>query len=137
LLGFCKTGWWGHLCHRNLSTCVIGNVFKPFVILFMPKLAALSCCAQFPKRLAHGGSPGTKQLPQTASLFVRRDRGSLQIWLEIASVNIPHRIRASRLPPRALAVTSQERGTAHEGLGSVTIASEVAIPTGHGRKPIL
>jgi hypothetical protein len=58
--------------------------------------------------------------------------------LELASVNIPHRIRASGLPPRAFVVTSQDRGTAQEGLGSLTIASDqVTIPTADGREPIL
>ena len=105
----------------------------------MPKLAAISLCAQFPKRLAQGARPVQNSFPQTASLFVVRDRGSLQILaLELASVNIPHRIRASGLPPRAFAVTSQDRGTAQEGLGSLTIASDqVTIPTAHGREPIL
>jgi hypothetical protein len=55
--------------------------------------------------------------------------GIAEVGLEIALVNVPHRIRALRLPPRALAVTSQERGAAQEGLGSGTIASySVAIP---------
>jgi len=49
--------------------------------------------------------------------------GIAEVGLEITLVNVPHRIRALRLPPRALAVTSQERGAAQEGLGSGTIAS--------------
>jgi hypothetical protein len=36
--------------HRILAACVIGNVFKPFLILLCPD----SSSAQFPKRLAHG-----------------------------------------------------------------------------------
>ena len=101
---------------------------------------AQSCCdfflRPFPKRLAQGARPVQNSFPQTASPFVARDRGSLQILgLELASEDIPHRIRASGLPPGAFAVISQDRGTAQEGLGSVTIASDqVAIPTAHGRQ---
>jgi hypothetical protein len=48
------------------------------------------------------------------------------------------RIRGLRMPPRALAVTSKESGTAQEVLGSGTIASDsVAIPAAHGRQQIL
>jgi hypothetical protein len=55
--------------------------------------------------------------------------GIAEVGLKIALVNAPDRIRALRLPPRALAVTSQERGASQEGLGSGTIASySVAIP---------
>jgi hypothetical protein len=102
----------------------------------MPSLAAVSFYAQFPKRLAQRARRVQNSFPQTASLFVGSDRGSLQILgLELASVNISHRIRASGLPPRAFAVISQDRGTARHSLESVTIASDhVAIPTAHGRK---
>jgi hypothetical protein len=74
---------------------------------------AQSCCdfflRQFPKRLAQGARPAQNSFPQTVSLFVARDRGSLQILgLELASEDIPYRIRASGLPPGALAVISQD-----------------------------
>jgi hypothetical protein len=103
--GFLSVGWRGHPRHRILSTRVLGNVFKPFVILFMPSLVAISCYANALKGWPRG-SPGTRQLPPpNRSLFVARDRGSLQILgLELASEDIPHRIRASGLPPGAFAV---------------------------------
>jgi hypothetical protein len=40
--GFLSVGWRGHPRHRILSTRVLGNAFKPFVILFMSSLVAIS-----------------------------------------------------------------------------------------------
>jgi integrase len=40
--GLLSVGWRSHPRHRILSTRVLGNVFRPFVILFMPSLVAIS-----------------------------------------------------------------------------------------------
>ncbi len=95
--------------HRILAACVIGNVFKPFVKLLCPD----SSSAQFPKRLAHGELARYKAPSLNRELVCPNGSRSLQILrIELASVNIPHRIRASHLPARAFTVTSQDRGTA-------------------------
>src|SRR5580700_6366399 len=60
----------------HLSTGIIGNVFKPFINTFMSNVPQFFLVAQFPKRLAPGARPVQEQPPQTATLFVRRDRGS-------------------------------------------------------------
>jgi hypothetical protein len=110
----------------HLSTGIIGNVFKPFMNTFHVQLAPIFLGAQFPKRLAPGARPVQEQPPQAATLFVRRDRGS-RVRDRIGQCSPSN--QTLRLPPRALAVTSQERGAAQEGLGSGTIASySVAIP---------
>jgi len=110
----------------HLSTGIIGNVFKPFMNTFHVQLAPIFLGAQFPKRLAPGARRYKNSLPKPRPCLFER---IAEVGLEIALVNVPHRIRALRLPPRALAVTSQERGAAQEGLGSGTIASySVAIP---------
>ena len=92
---------------------------------FHIQLAPIFLGAQFPKRWLLGLARYKSSLPKPRRLF----EGIAEVGLEIALVNVPHRIRALRLPPRALAVTSQETGAAQEGLGSGTIASySVAIP---------
>jgi hypothetical protein len=81
-----------YLVHLRYRQCLQG---------FCDTFHALACddflCRQFPKRLAQGDLPGARQLPQTASLFVERDRGTLQILgLELTSVNILYRNQSLR-----------------------------------------
>jgi hypothetical protein len=68
--------WWGQPGPPHLSTGIIGYVFKPFMNTFHVQLAPIFLGAQFPKRLAPGARPLQEQPPKTATLFVRRDRGS-------------------------------------------------------------
>jgi hypothetical protein len=93
---------------------------------FHVQLAPIFLGAQFPKRWLLGLARYKNSLPKPRPCLFE---GIAEVGLEIALVNVPHQIIALRLPPRALAVTSQERGAAQEGLGSCTIASySVAIP---------
>jgi len=76
----------------------------------MPSLVAISFYASSLKGWLRGARPAQNSFPQTAGLFVARDRGSLQILgLELASEDFAYRIRASGLPPGAFAVISQDR----------------------------
>jgi len=100
--GFLSDRLVGHPRHRILSTCVIGNVFKPFVILFMPSLVAISFCAQFPKRLAQRCSPGTRQLPPNRELVCRK--GSRK------SADLRDRARIGEHPPSNQSLRSASQG---------------------------
>ena len=84
------------------------------------QLAPIFLGAQFPNGWLLGLARYKNSLPKPRPCLFE---GIAEVGLEITLVNVPHRIRALRLPPRALAVTSQERGAAQEGLGSGTIAS--------------
>jgi hypothetical protein len=117
--------------HRHYRQC-----FKAFLNTFHVQLAPIFLGAQFPKRLAPGARPVQEQPPQTATLFVRRDRGS-RVRDRIGQM-FPIESEPYVCLPGLLPVTSQERGAAREGLGSGTIASySVAIPAAMCRQHIL
>jgi hypothetical protein len=105
LLDFCKVGGWGHPCHRTLSTCVIGNVFEPFMILFMSELAAISFCAQFAKRSVHGGLARYKTASPNRELLC--PQGSRK------SADPPVRDRIGEHPPSNQSLTSASQSFGH------------------------
>jgi hypothetical protein len=119
-----------------LPTCVIGNVFEPFMILFMSELAAISFCAQSPNRSVHGGPARYKTASPDRELLCPKGLRK--------SADPPVRDRIGKHPPSNQSLTSASQGfcrnlagksKGQEGLGSVTIASnQVAIPTAHGCK---
>jgi hypothetical protein len=130
LLGFCKAGVWGHPCHRTLPTCVIGNVFEPFMILFMSELAVISFRAQFPKRSVHGGLTRYKTASPNRKLLCPKGlRKAADPPVRDRIGEHPPSNQSLTSAPQGLGRTSQERGTAQEGLGSVTITSNPVAST--------
>ena len=140
MLGFCRTGFCVHPCHRTSPTRVIANVLRLFVIRFTSELAAIAFGEQAPKRLAKRGSHGTGKLFPNPEPVCPKASGR--------PADPPVRDRIGGHPPSEsephaclaalFRVTSPGKRNPSEDLGSVTIASDqVAIPTPHGRKPIL
>jgi len=97
-----RPGGWGHPCHHTLPTCVIGNVFEPFMILLMSELAVISFRAQFPKRSVHGGLARYKTASPNRELL--RSKGLRK------SADPPVRDRIGEHPPSNQSPTSASQG---------------------------
>ena len=123
-----------HLLHVRCRQCFLAFC-DTFHIRTWPRL--LSGHNPLKGRLK-GARPVQNSSSLTATLLVRSHRGGPQIlWLEIASWTSPSESEPYACFAALFGVTSRGKRPP-EGLGPVTIASDqVAIPTAHGRKPIL
>ena len=123
-----------HIVHVRYRQC-----FTPFCDTFHIRTWPRLLSGHNPlKGRLKGARPVQNSSSQTATLLVRSHRGGPQIlWLEIASWTSPSESEPYACFAALFGVTSPGKRPP-EGLGPVTIASDqVAIPTAHGRKPIL
>src|ERR1019366_10664221 len=98
-MDFCRTGCWVHPCHRTFFTCVVANVFRPFVVVFTSELGRNCFRGTIPKR----GSPGTEQLfPNREPVCPKASGWPADPPVRDRIVDIPQCIRALRLPRSAL-----------------------------------